>query len=197
MPARPLTRRLHGAFPLVAVATIVAVAPTPLGTPVHAAAPVGRIEMGRQHPMGRQYPTRGRARQGSSADPVALSAALTVIQGRVIALQAQQQMVMVRTPDQRPACAAGHVCPLYIVAGTSFRVDLSVAATQTAAGRLVAAQGQGGARTTTASQLTIGEPVLVVGTIVSTASTTPALLRATIVERIVQPLTATTPTPGH
>ena len=203
MLARPLTRRFRGALPLVAAAMIVAAAPMPLGAPVHATAPVGRVELesqhptGSQHPMGSQYPTASGARQGSGAGLVASSAGLVAIQGRIIALQPQQQMATVHTPDQRPVCTAGHVCPLYIVAGVSFRVDLSSAAMQAATGRSLAAPGQGRAQTAIASQLTVGEPVLVVGTFVSTVGTTPALLRAIIVERIVQPAAAATPTPGH
>ncbi len=189
MPARLLTRRFRGAFPLVAAATIVAVAPLPLGAPAHAALG-GQVGTSSQHPVGSQHPTAGGARQGSNAGLVA-------IQGRVIALQPRQQMATVRTPDQRPVCAAGRVCPLYIVAGTSFRVDLSAAAVQAATGRSAGASGQGRAQTTTVGQLTVGEPVLVVGTVVSAAGVTPALLHATIVERIVQPVTTAAPTPGH
>ncbi len=184
MPARPLTRGFRGALPLVAAATIVATAPMLLG------APVGQVRTGSQHPTASQHPAASGTRQRSSAG-------LAAIQGRVIALQPQQQMATIRTPDQRPVCTAGHVCPLYIVAGMSFRVDLSSAAMQAATGRSLGAPGQGRAQTTVASQLTVGEPVLVVGTVVSAAGATPALLRAAIVERIVQPAAATTPMPGH
>jgi len=197
MLARPLTRRFRGALPLVAAAPIVAPAPMPRGAPGHGAASVGRVGMRSQHPTGSQHRAASAVWQESGAGLMAISAGLVAIQGRVIALQPQQQMATVRTPDQRPVCAAGHVCPLYIVAGVSFRVDLSAAAMQTAAGRSLGAQGQAQARTAAVGQLTVGEPVLVVGTVVSTAGTTPALLHASIVERIVQPAAATTPTLGH
>ena len=97
------------------------------------------------------------------------ASSLLVIQGRVTALASRGAVV--RTPDQRPACRPGQVCAMYIIAGTTFKVDLSGAVYQGADGRRVQ------------DRLSVGEQVVVAGTGGAPASSGVHTLHALVITR--------------
>ncbi len=100
-----------------------------------------------------------------------------VIQGQVTA--AHGTSISVRTPDQRPSCALGQMCPMYIIAGGAFTVDIAHAVYESSTGRPIS------------DKLTVGLHVIVVG-----AATGAHALRASVVERIAMPSATATPGPS-
>jgi len=107
---------------------------------------------------------------GASSAPVAAappgsSAPPTVIQGQVTA--ARGTSIVVRTPAQRPSCVRGAVCPTFIIAGTTFTVDISRAVYESSTGRPIT------------DKPAVGAMIVAVG-----ASTGARALRASVVERI-------------
>jgi len=97
-----------------------------------------------------------------------------VIQGQVTV--AHGTSISVRTPDQRPSCAPGQMCPTYIVEGVTFTVDITHAVYESPLGRPIS------------DKQTVGLHIIVVG-----ASTGAHALRASVVERIVVPAATRTP----
>lgn len=94
-----------------------------------------------------------------------------VIQGRVMAIHGTT--ITVRTPAQRPPCGAGQICPMYVIAGTTFVVDSSTATHEAANGRSIH------------DRLAVGAQVVVVGTTTGSSVKGVHRLRASVVERIV------------
>ncbi len=117
----------------------------------------------------------GAPRLRVAAAPPKVSAPPVVIQGQVTA--AHGTSISVRTPDQRPLCAQGQMCPMYIIAGGAFTVDIAHAVYESSLGRPIS------------DKPTVGRQIIVVG-----AATGAHALRASVVERIVAP--AATATPG-
>lgn len=94
-----------------------------------------------------------------------------VIQGRIMAIRGQT--ITVRTPAQRPPCGAGQICPMYVIAGTTFVIDTSTASHEAANGRVIR------------DKLAVGARVVVVGTATGSSVKGVHRLRASVVERIV------------
>lgn len=99
------------------------------------------------------------------------SAPPAVIQGSITAIHGMT--ITIRTPAQRPPCGAGQICPMYVIAGTTFVVDTSAAMHEGANGQVVR------------DRLAVGARVVVVGTIAGSSVKGAHRLRASVIERIV------------
>ena len=100
---------------------------------------------------------------------------LTVIQGKVTNIQGNT--VTVKTPDIRPVCKLSVPCPLYIIAGVTFNVDISKAVFQSANG------------TPASNNLRVGDLIIVAGQqgpILSTTILSPVPVIRTLKAKVVE-----------
>ncbi len=111
--------------------------------------------------------------------------ALTVIQGTITSIQGKT--LTVKTPNLRPVCLPGQMCPQLIFVGPTFLVDISKATIESPSGRAILGTPTVGEKVIAAGQL---KPQILPSPGTSTPVPENRTIEAQVIEQIESSLTA-------